>query len=70
MDKHSMPKTKKLFHEKHFDIISPDSTNVNWKSMFFSLLDAIRSDFDYIEDDELKKEGGSMLRMSASKNMG
>ncbi len=55
MDKHSMPETKKLFHEKHFDITPPDSTNVNWQSMFFSLLDAIRSDFDYIEDDELKK---------------
>ncbi len=55
MDKHSMLETKKLFHEKHFDIISPDSINVNWKSRLFSLLDAIRSDFDYIEDDELKK---------------
>ncbi len=47
--KHSMKKTKDLMYDNCLEDICPDA-DMNWKLLFFKLLDAVRDDFDTKED--------------------
>lgn len=51
-DKHSMLKTKELFFEQYYQDIESDS-KIDWELVFFKLIDALREDFDYVEDEDV-----------------